>query len=109
MKIKCLIQEDKSMSEFWIQTYTGIKFDLLEPTIDMINIIDVAHHLATLNRFVGAARFPYSVGYHCILSCKHAPFGLELETLLHEIDEPYINDVSFPLKNLISDFYGINV
>lgn len=89
------------MSNHWIQTFTGIKFDLLEPTEEMFCIEDVAHHLSIINRFVGASKFHYSVGYHCVLSCQMAPKHLKLEALLHEIDEPYINDLSYPLKMLL--------
>lgn len=89
------------MSDYWIQTFTGKKFDLLEPTEDMICIEDIAHHLSCINRFCGAARFPYSVGYHSVLACCKAPAAYKLEALLHEVDEPYINDISYPMKEFI--------
>lgn len=89
------------MSEFWIQTFTGKKFDLLEPTEDMICIEDIAHHLSIENRFTGATEYPYSVGYHCLLVASKAPENIKLEALLHELEEAYYKDLSTPLKHLI--------
>lgn len=85
----------------WIQTFTGKKFDLENPTIDMIDINDIAHHLALECRFGGAVKFPYSVGYHSLLASKFAPKGLELELLFHDAHETYIKDLMNPLKLLI--------
>lgn len=88
----------------YIQTFTGIKFDFRFPTEDMFNILDVAHHLSQVNRFCGAAKFAYSVGYHCLLAADKAPEEFKLEALLHELDEPYIGDISYPLKSYFKDY-----
>lgn len=67
----------------------------------MITINDIAHHLSIENRFGGATRFAYSVGYHSILACNFAPDNLKLEALLHDAHEAYIKDLPNPLKRLI--------
>lgn len=89
------------MSLFWVQTFTGKKFDLLEPTGDMIYIGDIAHQLSIENRFNGATKFPESVGYHSILVCKQAPEELKLEALFHDAHEAYYKDLTSPLKQLL--------
>lgn len=89
------------MSEFWIQTFTGKRFDLLEPTIDMICIEDIAHHLSIENRFAGATKFAYSVGYHSVLASNQAPKHLKLEALLHDAEEAYYKDLPYHWKILI--------
>lgn len=89
------------MSNYILPTYTGIQFDLLEPTIDMIDIRDIAHHLAQINRFCGAAKFPYSVAYHSINVCKQLPDEIKLEGLLHDAEEAYIHDLTAPFKHLL--------
>lgn len=89
------------MSEFWIQTFTGKKFDLLEPDESMICIEDIAHHLSMENRFNGATKFPYSVGYHSILVCDKAYVEYKLEALLHDAHEAYTKDLPTPLKQLL--------
>ena len=40
----------------WITTFTGKKFHFLDPRIDEIDIIDIAHHLSLNCRFIGACK-----------------------------------------------------
>ena len=94
------------MSAHWVQTYSGIRFDLLEPTVDMVEIGDIAHHLATSNRFNGAADEPYSIAQHS-LAVAHAvaeetsidPTAV-LYALLHDAEEAYMGDLVSPLKSV---------
>lgn len=85
----------------WIQTFSGLKFDLLDPSAEMITIEDIAHHLSQENRFSGACRFPVSVAYHSINVCNNMPEGLELEGLFHDANKAYYKDLTLPLKRLI--------
>jgi len=48
----------------WIQTYSKIKFDALNPTPDMIDIRDIARGLALTCRFTGQCKEFYSVAQH---------------------------------------------
>lgn len=90
------------MSEFWIQTFTGKKFDLLESDESMIDIIDIAHHLSIENRFNGATKFPYSVAYHSILVSSKCSTTNKLEGLLHDAHEAYTKDLPTPLKRFLN-------
>lgn len=54
----------------WIQTRSGIIFDLVAPIEQMVSLTDIAHGLAHINRFTGHTRYPYSVAQHCVL-CAH--------------------------------------
>ena len=60
----------------WIQTYTGKAFDLLNPTPEMVEVTDIAHHLALINRFTGATAVPYSVAQHSVLVSQVVPPGM---------------------------------
>lgn len=91
------------MSILWIQTYSGKKFDFLNLDESMICIEDIAHHLSILNRWVGATRFPFSVAYHSLIVSKYC-VGFELEGLLHDAEEAYINDMSYPLKETLKTY-----
>lgn len=82
----------------WIQTYSGIKFDLDKPTKYMINLSDIAHQLSLINRFNGATHEPYSVAQHCIEVSLVLPC---LESLLHDAHEAYIGDICTPIKKTI--------
>jgi len=91
------------MSEYWIQTYTGKRFDLLDPEPIMVCIEDIAHHLSIENRWHGATKIPISVAYHSILVCERLPNELKLEGLLHDAEEAYYKDFANPWKRLIRD------
>jgi hypothetical protein len=86
------------MSTFWYQTYTGIRFDLAEPTPEMVEIVDVAHHLSLLCRFNGAVRSFYSVAEHCVRASFHVDKRYALRALLHDATEDLRRR---PLKHLL--------
>ena len=84
----------------WIQTFSNIRFDLLNPTPEMVCIEDLAHHLANLCRFTGATKFHYSVAQHSYYCSFVASPKFAFEALLHDASEAYYNDMSRPLKYL---------
>ena len=88
------------MSNCWIQTYSGVKFDLSEPKADMVSIKDIAHALSQICRFTGHSSIFYSVAEHCCLCYDVAPAGLKYEALLHDAPEAYYGDISTPLKKI---------
>jgi 5'-deoxynucleotidase YfbR-like HD superfamily hydrolase len=82
-------------------TYTGIKFDILNPKIEDINIIDIAHSLSNTCRFGGHCKNFYSVAEHSLLVGKKMhdiSKGITLAGLLHDAAEAYIGDVTRPVK-----------
>jgi len=91
----------------YITTYLGNKVDLINPTPDMIDIVDIAHHLAQINRYVGAARFPYSVAQHSFLMSHMVSQENALAALLHDATEAYLGDISYPLKSLLPDYRAV--
>lgn len=85
----------------WKQSFTGLALDLACPKPEQFNIYDMAHSLATTNRYGGHCRFPMWVGQHSLMVAEivHATAPeLALAALLHEIEEPWIGDWSSPLK-----------
>lgn len=89
------------MSEYWIQTYTGKRFDLECPIADMICIEDIAHQLSMENRWHGATKIPISVAYHSVLVANFARKEIKLEALFHDAAEAYYKDFANPWKRLI--------
>jgi len=87
------------MSKACIVTYTGIMFDIMEPTPEMIDIIDIAHSGSQMNRYTGHCRFPYPVAQHSRLGSYLVPREHALRFLLHDASESYISDVNRPLKH----------
>ena len=118
--IEFKIEEDKD----WIVSYTGKKIYVLNPTIDMIDIEDIAHSLSLKTRFQGHSHFFYSVAEHCDLMAKsflsrsvvnyygfdwsvNTPKERKLlakQALLHEIGEAYLADVPRPVKPKLAGF-----
>lgn len=91
----------------WIQTYTGKKFDLLNPSLDAICIEDIAHALSNICRFTGHTDRFYSVAEHSVLVSRNVPSEFALEALMHDAAEAYIGDLSTPLKALLPEYRDI--
>jgi hypothetical protein len=82
----------------WIQTSTGLAYDLKNPQEEQIDIHDIAHSLAAINRFNGHTKYPYSVAMHSVLLSRMVAPEFAFEGLLHDAHEAYVGDVASPLK-----------
>lgn len=83
----------------WITTYTGKAFYPLAPKAEHVCIEDIAHHLATTNRFGGALREPVSVAQHSVLVARALPNHMRIHGLLHDAAEAYMPDFARPVKS----------
>jgi 5'-deoxynucleotidase YfbR-like HD superfamily hydrolase len=83
----------------YIATYTGKQFFLLNPRIQDIDIIDIAHALSLSCRWTGHCKFHYSVAQHSYYCSLLGPEDEALERLLHDASEAYISDLNRPLKH----------
>jgi hypothetical protein len=90
-----------------IHTYSGIAFDLRDPRPAMVRLDDIVHSLSLMNRFNGAALFPYSVAQHSLHVAELLPAELRLEGLLHEAAEAYIGDMVSPLKQVMPEYKAV--
>lgn len=88
----------------WILTRSGRKFDLANPTPDMVDPTDIAHSLSMQCRFNGHTRMFYSVAQHCYLVADLVPAEHQLPALLHDATEAYVGDMVRPLKEGMRDF-----
>jgi len=87
-----------------IHTFSGIAFDLLDPKPEMILVEDIVHSLSLINRFNGAAKFPYSVAQHSLYVAGLLPPELKLQGLLHDAPEAYVGDMVSPLKKIMTEY-----
>jgi uncharacterized protein len=96
----------------WMQTYTGQAFWPLDPRIEEIDPLDIAHALSMICRYGGHTRRFYSVAEHCVLISE----WVETETgsredalaaLLHDAAEAYVGDMIRPLKYQLSRYQDI--
>ena len=91
--------------EPWIETFTGKRMYFLEPTPDMIDIVDIAHALSHVCRFGGHVTHFYSVAEHSLAVSKLAEN--KLEGLLHDASEAYLVDIPKPIKAYLSNYKEI--
>ncbi len=93
----------------WITTRSGQRFDFVNPTVEMLDIEDIAAALSKICRFGGHGRYFYSVAEHCVNVARLTKcFGGDpLSGLLHDAQEAYIGDVPTPLKALLPSYREI--
>ena len=90
----------------WIQTYTGKQFYPLDPKIEDIDILDIAHALSMKCRFNGHCKDFYSVAQHSIYVAEECEKrypnrkDLHLWGLLHDSGEAYLPDIPRPIKQM---------
>ena len=90
----------------WIETWTGKRFELLNPQPEQVDLADIAHSLARLNRFTGHTIRTYSVAehsLHCVQLLESEPLRISdplllAHALFHDAAEYIVGDVSAPLK-----------
>ena len=87
--------------EPFITTFTGRRVNPLNLRVEDISIDDINHHLALINRFVGATREPVNVNQHSFFVSKLLDgTGFEREGLFHDAPEAYLGDVSKWVKQM---------
>ena len=108
------------MSELWMQTHTGKRFEPSNPMPEMICIEDIAHALSQVVRFGGHGPERYTVAQHSILVARRA-MQLEMRRggehdqqravglwgLLHDASEAYLQDIPSPVKALLPDYRAV--
>lgn len=82
----------------WMQTYTGKAFYPLDPHLEDIESVDIAHALSLLCRYGGHVSRFYSVAEHCVLMSQAVSPENALWALLHDATEAYLGDMIRPLK-----------
>lgn len=85
----------------FITTFTGKRVNPLDLHPEDICIQDIAHHLALLNRFVGATHRPVNIAQHSVYVSRllhGTPW--EREGLFHDAAEAYLGDISKWVKRM---------
>ena|SRR5690625_2248792 len=91
----------------YIQTFSGVEFDLSDVRPEMVSIKDIAHGLANTCRFGGHCKEFYSVAQHSIIASALAPPEHAFAALLHDAAEAYLGDIPSPLKRLLPDYRAL--
>ncbi|MCR5864676.1 HD family hydrolase [Aquincola sp. J276] len=96
----------------WIMTASGQQMDMRFPRQGAVLAADIAHHLAQINRFNGAAARPYSVAEHSLLVLEIVERMFQLDVhgrlyaLMHDAHEAYTQDVTSPAKAQIDGWHA---
>ena len=91
-----------------IRTFTGKYMNVFEPTLDMIDIEDIAHALSHACRWAGHVPRFYSVAEHSI-HCANliVDKSQAFEALMHDASEAYLVDVPRPIKHRLLEYKAI--
>jgi len=80
--------------------YSGREVDIFNLRPNDIDIEDIAHALANICRYGGHCLFHYSVALHSVLcSYEEGTIIEQLEFLLHDASEAFVNDLVRPIKH----------
>lgn len=88
----------------WMLTHSGNKFWPTNPSINDLDIYDIAHSLSMQCRYNGHTNRFYSVAEHSVLVARALPPKLALWGLLHDAAEAYVGDMVRPLKRQLPQF-----
>ena len=96
----------------WMELSSGARFYLDAPDPATITVEVIAHHLAQVNRYGGAARRPYSVAEHAVLVARRLrALGYDAATCLaglhHDDAEAFVGDVVRPIKRSLGGYAAI--
>lgn len=88
---------------YWLNTFSGKRFDFLDPRPEMFDIVDIAVALANQCRYAGHTHRHYSVAEHSLIVRRAVDImGCDEDTqrwaLMHDAAEAYVTDVPWPLK-----------
>lgn len=89
----------------WIPLYTGTRYWPESPEPRDIDVRDIAHSLARINRWNGHTEGEFSVAQHSVMVSRLLPPELKLFGLLHDAGECYLGDIITPVKRLFRAFY----
>ncbi|MGW2307717.1 hypothetical protein [Actinomadura luteofluorescens] len=91
----------------WLDTSSGRRINLANPTVDSIAVEDIAGALSRICRFGGHTTEFYSVAQHSILVSqiieRLGRSDLRLMALHHDSHEAYLGDIPTPLKRRLDD------
>ncbi len=99
------LQPVTKTDEGFFNTVTGIKINILAPTVEMISIVDIAAALSKICRFGGHTPRFYSVAQHSLFVEYLSPEPHKRTALLHDCSEAYVGDMIKPLKHIVGKAY----
>lgn len=97
-------KDPRTYGDGMMRTRSGIWVNLINPTVDMVHLIDISHALSHLCRFTGHTSSLISVALHSKAVAQRVPDEHKFAALLHDATEAYLGDMAWPLKQLLPDY-----
>jgi hypothetical protein len=95
----------EQIDKAWVITYSGQRFNILQPKAEDVNLTDIACSLARQARFNGHTQFFYSVGQHSCYGAQVSPTDEIAKLMLfHDASEAYVGDLVSPIKALLPHY-----
>lgn len=98
----------------FVGTYKGNEFWPLDPRVEEVDVIDIAHSLSQISRFNGHTLHFWSIAQHSLLVEQVIKEYLNWDSpltrlygLLHDASEAYISDICRPVKKYLKDYLEI--
>ncbi len=98
----------------FVGTYKGNEFWPLDPRVEEVDVIDIAHSLSQICRFNGHTLHFWSIAQHSLLVEQVIKEYLNWDSpltrlygLLHDASEAYISDICRPVKKYLQDYLEI--
>lgn len=93
----------------WMQTFSGGQFWPMDPRVEEVRAIDIAHSLSMQCRYAGHCLQFYSVAEHSVLMTRwlHGvgeSHAVQKWALLHDAAEAYLVDVPRPVKPFLPGY-----
>jgi hypothetical protein len=109
MTVPSLETDTQYKAALFIETYTGRAFYPLQPELEALSVIDIAHALSNQGRYSGHTAFFYPVAQHCCLLAGYVASrggtALDaLQILMHDSPEAYLIDVPRPVKQHMPEY-----
>lgn len=102
-----LARRRNKMSQIFINTYSGKRFDYIEQNPENVCIEDIAYSLSRLCRFCGHIKIFYTVCHHSMaLSDLFSSVRMKILAFLHDAHEIYLNDMPSPAVSWINILDG---
>jgi 5'-deoxynucleotidase YfbR-like HD superfamily hydrolase len=80
----------------------GRALDLVDPTVEQVDFVEICMTLANINRFNGCAEPPVSVAYHSMIVCDLADEALKPWALVHDFHESRVGDIATPAAEALA-------
>jgi hypothetical protein len=103
-----IVLENRLVTEIYVKNCHGRRFNILDIKAEDFPVEVLAHQLAQINRYCGAAKHPFSVASHSVLVSCLLPERLQYDGLMHDCEEAVsLGDLISPVKRELPSYKAL--